>query len=142
MRNRVTSYVIIVLIASVLALIPAALRTDMLVPMEDNWNNWYWRGQPHPQPHFTLQNAPTLFRAEVALFKTLVIPPAYVHRLFVGTPTDYGVPWVPPYLETAGFPPLASTAQHVAWALPVWFSLGLAMYEVTRWFRSRRSRAA
>ncbi len=142
MRDRATPYLIILLVATVLALIPAALWADMLVPMEDNWNNWYWKGQPHPRPHFTLQNPPCLFGAEVAIFKGLAIPPAYVHRLVRGTPTDYAVPWVPPYLETAGFPPLASTAQHVAWALPCWFSLGLAIYEVTRWFSSRRSRSA
>jgi hypothetical protein len=142
MRSRGTSYVIIALAASVLALIPAALWTDMLVPMKDNWNNWYWKGQPFPRPQFTLQNPPGLFRAEVVLFKSLAIPPAYVHRLLRGTPTDYAVPWVPPYLETAGFPPLASTLQHVAWAVPFWFSLGVAIYELSRWLRSRRPRAA
>jgi len=138
MGNRRTSYLTIFLAATVLALIPAALWTDLLVPMEDNWNNWYWEGQPSPRPHFTLQNPPRLFRAEVALFKCLAIPPGYVHRLFRGTPTDYAVPWMQPYIETAGFPPLASTAQHVAWALPLWCGVGVAIYEVIRRVRARK----
>ncbi|HSP15399.1 MAG TPA: hypothetical protein VLV78_11670 [Thermoanaerobaculia bacterium] len=136
MGDRKLPYVIVFLLAAVVALVPPAIWPDVVFPFEDNWNNWYWKGQPYPRPHYTLQNPPALFRGELAIFKALVLPPAYARRIFRGVPTDYGVLWVKPYIETAGVPPLASSAQHVAWALPLWFVVFAAAYEA--WRRVKR----
>jgi hypothetical protein len=103
---------------------------DMAMPMEDNWENWYWKGQPHPRPDFSLQNAPALFRAEVALYKGLVAPPAYVHRAVKGWPTTYASFFMEPYMESAAIPPLAMALHHAAWALPTWFLALLLVYEI------------
>lgn len=137
MSRRPTAYTILALIAVVLALIPSAIWPDMIVPMADSWNNWYWEGQPHPRPNYTLQNAPPLFRAEVGVFKALVLPPAYAKRFIRGYGTSYSVLWVPPYMETDGLPPLASTLDHLRWAVPLWFLVGVLCFETWRWARRR-----
>jgi hypothetical protein len=135
--TRRGTYTILLLLACLLALLPAALWADLIVPMKDNWENWYWKGQPHPRPEFSLQHPPALFKAEETVFRILVIPPGYLRRVIRGDPTDFAVPWVAPYHETAGLPPLASTLSHVAWALPLWFVLLASMYEFARRLRSR-----
>ena len=143
MRSRLAPYLFVVLVALVLALLPGALWIDMVVPMAANWNNWYWKGQPHPRPQYSFRNPPALFRAEVATFKALAIPPGLAHRLARGVPTDYASPWLEPHVELAGLPPLASTLQHLRWAVPFWFGLGVLMYEAARVVRgSSRRRAA
>lgn len=129
-RVRAAAYALCFLTAVVLSLLPPAMWADMVMPMEDNWENWYWKGQPHPRPDFSLQNLPPLFAAEVGVYKALVIPPAYLARAVTGLPTAYGTMWVPPYLETAGIPPLALAAGHIKWAVPMWFVATIALYEL------------
>src|SRR5579884_2304082 len=123
MKKRLSPYAIALLAAALLAVIPAAILPDLAIPMKDNWENWYWSGQPHPRPQFSLANPPPLFRAELTTYKFLVVPPALLRRAAVGWPTAYGSLFVGPYGETAGFPPLAFAIQHLAWALPLWFIL-------------------
>ena len=137
MAGRSTTYVILALVAIVLALIPPALWADMIVPMQDSWNNWYWDGQPHARPNYTLQHPPPLFRAEMTVFKCLVLPPALARRLFRGSGTPYSALWVPPYYEIAGLPPLALMLDHLAWAIPLWFLAGVVLFEAARWIRRR-----
>lgn len=139
MKRRLTPYVILFLVAIILTILPSAMWADMAMPMEDNWENWYWKGQPHPRPDFSLQNAPLLFRAEVALYKGLVAPAAYVHRAVKGWPTTYASFFMQPYVESAGIPPLAMALQHATWALPTWFFLLLIVYELPS-FMTRRIR--
>lgn len=143
MNRRLTTYVILFLVAIILTILPAAMWADMAMPMEDNWQSWYWKGQPHPRPDFSLQNPPLLFRAEVALYKGLVAPAAYVHRATKGWPTQYASFFMEPHVEAAGIPPLAMALQHTVWALPTWFLLLLLVYEfasfTTARLRHRRS---
>jgi hypothetical protein len=129
MMARFKTYGVLLLVAMVLTLLPAAMWADMAIPMKNNWENWYWKGQPHPRPTFSLQDPPFLFRAEVAAYKTLVAPPAWARRAFTGWPTAYASFFMQPYRETAGRPPLAETLEHSAWALPVWFFLLVAVRE-------------
>lgn len=136
-KRRLAPYVILLLVAIILSIRPSAMWPDMAMRMEDNWENWYWKGQPHPRPDFSLQNAPALFRAEVSLYKGLVAPPAYVHRAVTGWPTIYASFFIEPYVESAGIPPLAMALQHAAWALPTWFVLLLFLYESVRFIRRR-----
>jgi hypothetical protein len=142
MKSRSSAYVIAFLLAAVLALLPAAMWPDLFVPMADNWNNWYWEGQPHPRPNYSLQHPPALFRAELATFRALVEPPAYLRRALTGWPTAYATLWVSPYRETAGLPPLAFALEHLTWALPFWFVLFAAAHEVANAVRRRTSRMA
>ena len=116
-----TAYLIATLIAVILTILPAALWPDMAMPMKDNWENWYWKGQPHPRPDFS-QEPPSLFAAEVRLYKTLVAPPAYLSRALTGWPTAYSSFFVLPYRETAGVPPLAMFLEHALWAFPLWLA--------------------
>jgi hypothetical protein len=135
MRKRATAYTIAFLLASLLAVLPSAMWADFAIPMEANWENWLWKGQPHPRPQFSLQNPPTLFRLEMGAYRALVTPPAYLRRAITGFPTHYASLWVPPYLESAGIPPLAMALEHLAWALPLWFVLLVIVYEIGRSFR-------
>lgn len=136
-KARVNPYVIALLIAVILAILPAAMWADMAMPMKDNWENWYWKGQPHPRPEFSLQNPPTLFRVEMSAYKMLSIPPGYLRRTATGFPTIYSSLWLTPHLESAGFPPLAMAIEHFAWATPLWFCLLVIIYELGRFTRSR-----
>ena len=126
------SYFVCLLLAIIVTILPAAMWADMALPMKDNWENWYWKGQPYPRPRFTLQNPPRLFRAEMLAYKSLVTPPAYLRRAITGWPTAYGAPFVPPYGETSGIPPLALALDHCVWALPFWFCALIVLYEVIR----------
>ena len=108
------------------------------MPMKDNWENWYWKGQPHPRPTFSLQDPPRLFAAEVRLYKALVAPPAYVSRALTGWPTSYASFFITPYRETAGVPPLALALEHARWAFPVWVAALILIYEFARLVRRRR----
>lgn len=138
--GRAAAYAICFLVAMVLSLLPPAMWADMVMPMEDNWENWYWRGQPYPRPDFSLHNSPPLFAAELSVYKALVIPPAHLSRAVTGLPTAYGTLWVPPYLETAGIPPLAFAVEHVKWAVPLWFAATIALYELLHGLAVRRKR--
>ena len=129
MNARGHVYFAVLLLAMILALLPAAMFIDMIVPME-GWENWYWKGQPHPRPEFSLQNPPALFRAEVLAYKSLVAPPAWLRRLITGWPTAYGSFFMRPHRETAGLPPLAHTLEHLTWAVPFWFILLVLVAEV------------
>src|SRR5579884_1502281 len=71
MKKRLSPYAIALLAAALLAVIPAAILPDLAIPMKDNWENWYWSGQPHPRPQFSLANPPPLFRAELTTYKSL-----------------------------------------------------------------------
>ncbi len=142
-KSRTSPYTIALLLAVILAILPAAMWPDMAMPMKDNWENWYWKGRPYPRPEFSLANPPALFKAEMAAYRALVTPPGYLRRSVTGFPTSYASLWVSPYLETAGIPPLAMALQHCAWAIPLWFGTLVVLYELCRltWsrFRSRRS---
>ena len=140
MERRV-AYCFAALLAIIAAVVPAAIWPDLAVPMEDNWNNWY--SEPHPQArtHFTLQNPPRLLAAEITVYRYLVVPPGYLRRIFTGWPTAYAVPWVHPYKETAGLPPLAFALEHIRWALPLWFVLLVLSYEAPRAVRRNRQHA-
>lgn len=140
MRSRLNAYLIAALLAALLAILPAAMWPDLVFPMADNWNNWYSQGQPHPRPNYSLSHPPTLFRIEIATYRTLAQPPAYFRRAVTGWPTAYGTLWIPPYRETAGLPPLAFALEHVAWALPFWFVLLIVAYELARRLRMRTAR--
>lgn len=130
--NRGVGYVFALLLAIILTLLPSAIWADLAVPMADSWENWYWKGQPYPRPHFTLQNPPRLLRAELSTYKLLVMPPGYLRRLVTGWPTAYAINWISPYRETAGLPPLAFTLEHSSWALPLWAAILTAVYELFR----------
>jgi hypothetical protein len=110
---------------------------DMAMPMEDNWENWYWKGLPHPRPEFSLQNPPTLFKVEIAAYRTLSIPPGYLRRSVTGFPTIYSSLWLSPHVEAAGIPPLAMAIEHSVWAIPLWFWSLVAIFELGRFTRSR-----
>jgi hypothetical protein len=137
--HRVTSYVIAVLLAVILTVLPAAMWPDMFMPMADNWENWYWKGQPHPRPSFSLQDPPALFAAEVRLYKILVTPGAYTSRAFTGSPTGYASFFIKPYGEVAGVPPLAMALEHARWSFPVWLIPLLVVIEAWRFVRRRRT---
>jgi hypothetical protein len=136
-RARVSPYIIALLIAVILAILPAAMWADMAMPMKDNWENWYWKGQPHPRPKFSLQNPPALFKAEMVAYRVLVTPPGYLRRSLTGFPTIYSSLWLAPHLETAGIPPLAMALEHSAWAIPLWFCSLVAIFEIGLFTRSR-----
>lgn len=138
-RARAAAYAICFLTAVVLSLLPPAMWADMVMPMEDNWENWYWRGQPYPRPHFSLQNFPPLFAAEVRVYKALVIPPAYLARAVTGLPTAYGpCGYRRTWRQLA--PPLAFAIEHVKWAVPLWFMATIVLYELLRVLAARMKR--
>ncbi len=132
MKSRLCPYVIGALIATVLTMLPSAMWADIATPMDD-WENWYWKGQPHPRPEFSLDNPPALLRLELLTYRILVTPPAYARRAITGWPTSYASLWVPPYRETAGVPPLAMALEHAAWSFPLWLLLFALIYEVVRY---------
>jgi hypothetical protein len=136
-RARISPYVIALLAAVILAILPAAMWADMAMPMKDNWENWYWKGQPYPRPSFSLQNPPALLKAEMVAYQVLATPPGYLRRSVTGFPTMYASLWLAPHLEIAGIPPLAMALQHSAWAIPLWFCSIVAIYELGLFIRSR-----
>ena len=137
--SRTTTYPILFLLAVVLTILPAAMWPDMVIPMSDAWENWYWKGQPHPRPELSLDNPPALLRAEVASYKALVSPAAYAKRAVTGWPTAYASFFVQPYVETAGVPPLAMALEHTKWSLPLWFVCFALLFELARGLRRRLS---
>ena len=135
--RRAPSYVIAALLAVILTILPSAIWPDLVMPMADNWENWYWKGQPHPRPSFSLQDPPLLFAAEVRLYKILAAPGGYVSRALTGSPTSYTSFFLTPYGETGGVPPLAMALEHARWSFPVWLTLLIAAVEVSRSIRRR-----
>lgn len=142
MRSRITAYVILLLCAILLGVLPAAMWPDLVLPMSDNWNNWYWRGQPHPRPNFSIRNPPKLFAVELRAFQVLAVPPGYARKVVVGWPTTYASPWLLSGGETGGWPPLAYALEHFVWAVPLWLALLATLYESGRWLGALRKRGS
>jgi hypothetical protein len=86
--KRVWPYLIIFATAVIVAVLPAAIYADLLTPFSE-WENWYWLGQPHPRPYFTGTNQPPILRAEVRVYKVLVIPPGWIKGRLTGYATIY-----------------------------------------------------
>lgn len=135
--KRIAPYAFALLVAALLSIVPAAIYADLATPLTD-WDNWYWKGQPHARPHFTLANLPPALRTELALFKVLSAPPSWVRKRLTGYPTVYGAQFGSGIIyETAGVPPLAFAWSHITWAVPVWFVTIAFLYEVSHVVRSR-----
>lgn len=141
MKRRIGPYAFALLIAIVLSLVPPAIFADLIIPFE-SWENWSWKGQPHPRPRITDKNLPLALRVEVATFKTLTVPPSWVRERVTGDPTVYAAHFAERGIiyETGGVPPFAYAVSHLAWAVPFWFILTALVFELTRLVRSRRTR--
>jgi hypothetical protein len=141
MRERIVPYTFALLLATVLSLLPPAIFADLIVPF-DSWENWYGRDQAHARPRFTGSNLPPVLKAEVAVFKTLAAPPGWLREKVTGYPTVYagslggrGI-----IHETGGVPPFAFAISHLSWAVPLWFMVTVAFYELAHIVRSRTMR--
>jgi hypothetical protein len=141
MRHRIAPYLIVLLLALLFSVLPAAIWPDMGTPM-DRWDNWYWRDQRSPRPVFRGDSRPFALRAEERLFRVLVVPPtAAAHRLGVWQ-GSYGA-FVLPGMSTedpAVLPPFALALQHFRLAFPFWLIVCAALYEFARAMRRRSSR--
>jgi hypothetical protein len=149
MRRRLMPYVICFLLASLLAVLPAAMFFDFFVPLSA-WEAWYWPGQPAPRPQFALPDKlPRLLRGEMWLFRVLVMVPGSARKLFTGWEGTYASPFVSqgrdawegthvgPFASQGG-PPAAQALEHLRFALPFWFVLFALVYELASWVRRRR----
>lgn len=137
-RCRITPYAFALLVATVFSLLPPAIFADLIIPF-DNWESWYWRGQPHQRPRFTVANPPPALRIELAIFKMLAAPPSWVRKRVTGYPTVYAAQFAERGIiyETGGVPPFALAVSHLAWAIPLWFIVAAALYELLRLVRPR-----
>jgi hypothetical protein len=137
MRERVGPYVIALLLAVILSILPAAIFADLLLPV-DNWVSVYWKGHPQPPPQFSLQRLPPALRIEMAVFKALVTPPGKLADMVTGFPTVYSAMFGGNIIyETAGTPPFIFAVQHFKWAFPLWLVLAVATYEIVRAVRRK-----
>lgn len=142
MKRRVAPYAFSVLLSMLLSLLPSAIFADLMTPF-DRWEQWYWKGQPHPRPRFTSVNLPPALRAELAIFRVLARPPSWVREKITGYPTVYATQFEDRGIiyETAGVPPFAFAISHLAWALPFWFILAALIFELSRFLKSWRTKS-
>jgi|CXWL01.1.fsa_nt_gi hypothetical protein len=137
MRSRVRPYLECLLVAVILALLPAAIYADYITPFE-KWENWYWVGQPAPRPVFRGNELPLLLKGEAFVFNVLAFPPGVARASLLGLSTDYAMPWVSPLSSSeagASLPPIALALEHLKWAIPVWMLLLVFLYEAMRVLR-------
>lgn len=141
MRRRIVPYTFALLIAIVLSLLPPAIFADLIIPF-DSWENWHGRGRADTRPRFTGANPPPVLKAELAIFKTLAAPPGWVREKVIGYPTVYAAQFAERGIiyETGGVPPFVFATSHLTWAVPFWFIVMVALYELLRLVRSCATR--
>jgi hypothetical protein len=141
LKRRAAPYTFALLVAIVLSLLPPAIFADLIIPF-DNWNNWDGAGESRGRPRFTGSNLPPVLKAEMKVFRTLAAPPGWIREKVTGYPTVYAAQFREHGIiyETAGMPPFAFAISHLEWAIPVWFTLIVVVYESIAVVRSRSTR--
>ena len=133
-------YTVCILLACLLAILPAALVFDMVSPLS-KWENWQWQGQPNPRPQLRrYDDYPRLLRAEASLFRVLVVPPAFAAKSLGLWPGNYGLNYVSPGTSSeawASLPPAALALEHLRRAIPFWLVTSFAAYELGGFLRRR-----
>ena len=141
MRTRLTPYTTIMLVAVVLAVLPAAIYPDLATPVDRCQN--HWPGQPSPPPRYDLQQMPPPLRAETALFKILVVPPSLVWWTVGGLPTCYHAMFITNGSSVGEAclrrqaPPFTLAFEHVRLALPFFLLTLVSGYEALSFGRRR-----
>ena len=139
--NRLSAYIIILLSASLLSIIPAAIWPDFTSPVT-KWDNWLGQGQATARQEFSLENMPRALRVEVVIFKVCVYPPTWAWSLLGGSVTAYGLVFNEHASSEASvfLPPFALMLEHIQVALPFWLMLFAMTYEGTRYVRECRNK--
>jgi hypothetical protein len=137
MKKRIAPYIIIVLAAIILALLPILQYLDMGADFS-KWENWYSIDHPGKRPSFDGSHLPPMLEKEELLFKLLVIPPSWAWERLGGPRTHFAAPYLHPKDScecAATFPPFVLYAEHLKIAWPFWFIMGLVLYEAASFAR-------
>jgi hypothetical protein len=113
----------------VLALIPAAILPDLIVPFEV----WYEleRERVGRPTAFTLDHLPPTLQAEISVFKFLALPPSWVAEKFGASRTHYASLVVPSQLHSESVhPPFIFTVQHLSLAIPFWATAAFLLLQL------------
>ena len=132
MRRTPSHYALIIVSAALLAVLPAALVSDLLAPL-NNWNSYELANgrQRHP---YSPAHQPLALRSELFLFKLLVVPPGFARKVALGSPTVYADAWISSPTSDGSqvlglFPPLVFARENAAWAFPLWLLIGILSHE-------------
>ena len=87
-KSRIAPYLIALLFAAVLSLLPPAIFADLITPF-DSWNNWYSRGE-RAGSRLDGNNPPPFLQRELVIFRVLAAPPSWMREQMTGYPTVYG----------------------------------------------------
>ena len=137
MSRRGAPYVICLLLAVIMTLLPAAIFLDLAAGTFPKWKNWYQDRHGGVRPSFQYPaEEPLELRIEELVFRATVVPPGFAAKVLLGWAGSYAGPYLYPlgtsFHRAAVHPPLALALENGRVALPFWLLVFLVIYEVSR----------